>query len=825
MKSLATVHIPSRPKTMADEVQIKVICSSEQSVQQPQCKAEAEEKQHLPSIYRHAPLDPANQEIRLLQVSKNLEGGRETLFTCMITASLLDSSCPPYKALSYVWHDDTPVYDRRMVETWEPGPHHGDEITSTAIAKLQGSALTAIWQLMETENELTIWIDGICIDQENIVERGSQVSIMSTIYQNAEEVVAWLGPDSVVYGVGFETIDRMADFGEQYFQERWFQWCYKSDVPAEERRSDQYYEGPNGERIPAWNKAIEAAETSLPEWFVPDEPNGNPPPKIFELVLMGLSTFFSRAWIFQELAFSRKSRIMSGSTSTTLSNLIMATKVSHALLAAAEYSAIFGSGGRGNSHWNPGEYSNTPFNRPMVRKMRLWDMTRALLRIRDVHRPAVPMNTLSYRLLLSFSDFNATDPRDKIFALWGFVKDGANNDLLRPDYSLSTEEVYSRAAKYMIITHRELTMLKTHGHGESSYEIFVRLTYHKSASGTDILALPSWVPDFRKMSLSSDTISQAHIWLTEQHKGQKPAFNEEEFGQLVKFSDEGRTISIRGMKIGVISNIYGENIFPYLVKTGDETGSNEHDFKSGFVNFLRLADQGQEIISQYVRFVFRSAEGTTNELLDYRTDLSEPLHTIKFFEDGRATIDQEAAFGSRLIRFLSKLVGENRTFALSGDESGAENSATIHDTLGISSTGQTWFSKWWGALTGAFDITTWPEQMKNGLKTAALTSDVSGNTRDESMDEIEAWIGTKTFNFFVVPGFGLGVCPDCIRPEEGDFIFRPAAHDGPIVLRPVGDGTYKNVGECFISHPLVRAMDQEETMRSMRPLYKWIDVV
>lgn len=823
MEEPTTVNITFQLTTMADESPIEISRSSEQSMQPSLCEAEIGETTHVPSIYRHAPLDPEKQEIRLLQASKRVEGGREALFTCMKTVSLLDSSRPPYKALSYVWHDDTPVYDPKAIEKSELGPHHGDEITSTSIEKLRGSALAAIWQLMNTEKELTIWIDGICIDQENIAERGSQVSIMSIIYQNAEEVVAWLGPDSAVYGIGFETIDRMASFGEQYYEERWFQWCYRSDVPAEERRSDQYYEGPDGERIPAWNKTIEAAEVSLPEWFVQDEPNGNPPPKIFELVLMGLSTFFSRAWIFQELAFSRKSRIMSGSVSTTLSNLIMATKVSHTLLAAAEYSAIFGSGERENSHWNPGEYSSTPFNRPMVRRMRLWDMTTALLRVRDVHRPAVPMPILSHRLLLSFSDFNATDPRDKIFALWGFVKNGAHTDLLRPDYSLTVEEVYSRATKYMIIAHRELTMLKTHDHGESTYETFVRLTYQKSVVGKDILALPSWVPDFRKMSLSNDTTSQAHIWLAEKHKGRKPTFDKEEFDRLVKFSNDSRTVSIRGMKVGVISTTYGGNIFPYPVKSSDGKGSEEPNFQRGFINFLRMASQGKEILSQYFRFVFRSAEGTTNELLDYRTDLGEAIHTMKFFEDGKGSVDQEGVFGSRIVRFLAKLVGENDIFTL--QESDGGNSATIRDSLGVNTTSPDWFSQWWEALTGAFDIGTWPDKMRDGIKAAAYSSDMSGKIREESMDEIEAWIGKKTFNFFIVPGFGLGVCPDCVSPEKDDFVFRPAAHDGPIVLRPAGDGTYKNVGECFISHSLVRSMDREETMRSMMPLYQWINIV
>jgi hypothetical protein len=38
------------------------------------------------------------------------------------------------------------------------------------------------------------WIDALCIDQSNTRERNHQVSLMSTIYSAASNVVAWIGP-------------------------------------------------------------------------------------------------------------------------------------------------------------------------------------------------------------------------------------------------------------------------------------------------------------------------------------------------------------------------------------------------------------------------------------------------------------------------------------------------------------------------------------------------------------------------------------------------------------------------------------------------------
>jgi hypothetical protein len=41
--------------------------------------------------------------------------------------------------------------------------------------------------------ERILWIDAICIDQENLKERGQQVRLMAGIYTKASRVLVWLG--------------------------------------------------------------------------------------------------------------------------------------------------------------------------------------------------------------------------------------------------------------------------------------------------------------------------------------------------------------------------------------------------------------------------------------------------------------------------------------------------------------------------------------------------------------------------------------------------------------------------------------------------------
>jgi hypothetical protein len=367
-----------------------------------------------------------------------------------------------------------------------------------------------------------------------------------------------------------------------------------------------------------------------------------------------------------------------------------------------------------------------------------------------------------------------------------------------------------KATHYMVITHRELTIMTTHSHGETAYEHFVRTTFKKAPVNTQILNLPTWVPDWRK-SVTNSYTSQAHSWLNESHRGKQPVFNDEEFGALVKFSDDSRRLSVKGMRVGQISYMYNGDIFPYPASMNDHGGLATLGPRERFANFLRLAGHGRDIISQYFRFVFRSAEGTTHRLLEYETELIR--------------MDLEGVLGSQLIKFLARSIGEQNLLEVPTSGHNVEEESTGEACPAGDATDDAALSTWWEAVTGAFDIETWPNSSKDRLKATAYGAHMDDEGRAESMQEINAWIGTKSFNFFIIPGFGLGVCPDCVKVEVGDFVFRPAAHDGPMIFRPVGDGTFKNVGECFVSHTLIRAMDNEETLRSMRSLYQWVEIV
>jgi hypothetical protein len=90
---------------------------------------------------------------------------------------------PNYAALSYTW--GPPAYDRAILVN-----NFYFEITSNLDFALRTFRKTK-WQM--------IWVDQICINQQDITERSEQVSLMWQIYSKALCVFISLGP-----GVGDE---------------------------------------------------------------------------------------------------------------------------------------------------------------------------------------------------------------------------------------------------------------------------------------------------------------------------------------------------------------------------------------------------------------------------------------------------------------------------------------------------------------------------------------------------------------------------------------------------------------------------------------------
>jgi hypothetical protein len=122
------------------------------------------------SIY--SPLSDSN-EIRLLDLQPRRPGEG---IKC-ITRHVKLSEKPQYEALSYMWG---------------PKEHRQIEIDG-AIVEVRHDLWDALLELRPQKDTRTLWIDAICINQDDISERNHQVTQMGTMYKNAVRCVAWLG--------------------------------------------------------------------------------------------------------------------------------------------------------------------------------------------------------------------------------------------------------------------------------------------------------------------------------------------------------------------------------------------------------------------------------------------------------------------------------------------------------------------------------------------------------------------------------------------------------------------------------------------------------
>jgi len=132
---------------------------------------------------RYRPLLP--DSIRLLRLLPN--GDEKAPIQCQLFHYSLQKSGKPthsYDALSYVWGGpDKP----RFISISE---HNSTSRHDFPVTENLHEALS---RLRHRSIERIIWVDAVCIDQENDREKEQQIQFMAKIYGQANCVVAWLG--------------------------------------------------------------------------------------------------------------------------------------------------------------------------------------------------------------------------------------------------------------------------------------------------------------------------------------------------------------------------------------------------------------------------------------------------------------------------------------------------------------------------------------------------------------------------------------------------------------------------------------------------------
>ncbi|KAG9499459.1 hypothetical protein J7337_007915 [Fusarium musae] len=129
-------------------------------------------------LYDSIPIPPSSQCIRVLDIPKRPLAADECLTGTLRIVNLRNS--PKFTALSYVWGKSS---DKTI-------SCNGCDINITK------SCYEALFSLREKYGDLTLWVDAVCINQDDANELAQQIPLMGEIYTWAEAVYIWLGDGS-----------------------------------------------------------------------------------------------------------------------------------------------------------------------------------------------------------------------------------------------------------------------------------------------------------------------------------------------------------------------------------------------------------------------------------------------------------------------------------------------------------------------------------------------------------------------------------------------------------------------------------------------------
>lgn len=351
---------------------------------------------------------PNKSALRLLLIQPGLP--EEPLRCYLVVCDSLETT-PPYEALSYVWGAKEPAQQILLNEEVKSvRPNLYDALLRLRPRpdqrKVQSKAipqdLNQYYQDISHQgiSDGLIWIDALCINQDDNIERGLQVVMMSDIYRSAKQVIVWLGTDDDHIPQSMPMLGKVSGLYS----------------PSEDERGIRTWS--------LWNDAI-AESHQLPKFDSPE----------WSYVKRFLCIpWFTRIWVLQELLLA-----------SDVSMYIGKYRIKHQILDNATHNIY--------------RFLQDHFKGESSKGLAGLDV---MFKYPDIQRIRFFETPLLGRLLQRCRVMDSTDPRDKVFALLSMSAIGRGPSPPRelyPDYSKTPFEVYRDAAHYVLATEQTLKYL------------------------------------------------------------------------------------------------------------------------------------------------------------------------------------------------------------------------------------------------------------------------------------------------------------------------------------------------------------------------------
>ncbi|KAL8795921.1 MAG: hypothetical protein Q9195_001665 [Heterodermia aff. obscurata] len=388
-----------------------------------------------------------DDSIRLLKLLSTGDDPNDRVLKCSLEDHRL-SDIPSYEALSYAWGQ--PIFAEILK-------------THVGILGITENLASALRGLRFKDQVRYLWVDAVCINQNDTTEKSRQVAMMGLIYKSARQVICWLGQTDDSVGDAVETLKRLATSASRF----------------------GIIELIHGiKRTTSFSGHTKAQEDAFKE--LASTLNFSTLAKLYS------NPYFTRLWIIQEMTLSRCAVLIARLWSISYDEFAMATAVLHSFMqtfandsGSLTYSTL-------SSAW---EIVSTKL--AYTRKKNHEVLTDAELAAvnDDLWRP----DWMNVKLLdiIDSTDSQCSDPRDLVYGLLSLSNDDTNDIDLPTDYAKSTSEVYTDFAKAYLVL-KEIRILNHAGLQRISQER-ANISSSDLNRSTSLLqeAMPSWVPDWR----------------------------------------------------------------------------------------------------------------------------------------------------------------------------------------------------------------------------------------------------------------------------------------------------------------------------------------
>jgi hypothetical protein len=298
----------------------------------------------------------------------------------------LDDS-PNYEALSYAW--GSPERNIPILVRFSSLDSEADGTASQRALFITDHLVAALKRLRPRTGCRLIWIDQICINQEDPLEKNQQVQLMVNIYERADQTVVWLGEEDE----DREVLEEMLEIFSRGLSVEEGRLLLGQMVDVSEPRNPATIRGQRREAM---------------------------------IRLMNRS-WFSRAWIFQECVVSSNVQIVLGSIQVPFDQFVS--------LPTGLQSLEHDAGGYKNSIIKTttgySALSFTAYQRKLYQK-------------REQRQ-----GSFLGMLLHVTQNFTSTDVRDRVYSFLSFQDKDVTTPIL-PRYDLSVEAAYTNVARTAI---------------------------------------------------------------------------------------------------------------------------------------------------------------------------------------------------------------------------------------------------------------------------------------------------------------------------------------------------------------------------------------